>query len=120
MKKNLRTSKWLFSLYPSFAVTSFTNRFRYVFSLFICLAKLYFLSFSRSFSHASCMAGPPRFFPGKDNYGYFEDEFSKKYKGGKGKPVVVLLDNDMHAICRLCGKYGPSSELNPADSHGVF
>jgi len=33
---------------------------------------------------------------------------------------VLILDNDMHKICRACAKYFPSSELNPADSHGVF
>jgi len=43
-----------------------------------------------------------------------------EFQSYKGVLPVLILDNDMHKICRACAKYFPSSELNPADSHGVF
>jgi len=54
--------------------------------------------------------------PVKDNYHYFVEGF----KGYKGPVPVVMADNDMHALALLASEYYVTSELNPADSHGVF
>eukprot|EP00823_Brevimastigomonas_motovehiculus_P002798 TRINITY_DN166_c0_g1_i1.p1 TRINITY_DN166_c0_g1~~TRINITY_DN166_c0_g1_i1.p1 ORF type:complete len:625 (+),score=252.94 TRINITY_DN166_c0_g1_i1:17-1891(+) len=52
-----------------------------------------------------------------DNFHYFSAEFKANYKGSL---PVVILDQDMHKIARLCAENYKTSELNPADSHGVF
>jgi len=59
----------------------------------------------------------PIFKVGKpDNFHFFEPAF-KDYTGAV---PVLILDNDMHSIALTCAKSFRTSELNPADSHGVF
>ncbi|KAL6073661.1 SRR1 domain-containing protein [Balamuthia mandrillaris] len=55
-------------------------------------------------------------FKPRDNYHYFVEGF----KGYKGVLPVWILDQDMHSVTRTAAKFFKTSELNPADSHGVF
>jgi len=52
-----------------------------------------------------------------DNYHYFCKVFSQNYKGDL---PVYIIDQDMHQLARCAARYFKTSELNPADSHGVF
>lgn len=61
-----------------------------------------------------CLAMP--IFRPVDNYGFFEEGL----EGYTGKTAVLLLDQDMHKIANKSAQSGfITSELNPADSHGV-
>jgi hypothetical protein len=55
----------------------------------------------------------------EDTYQAFADEFAKnKYKG---RIPVLIIDQDMHRLTvAIARKNFRVSELNPADSHGVF
>jgi len=53
----------------------------------------------------------------RDNYHFFVDAFKSSYKGTL---PVLIIDQDMHKLARVGAKYFVTSELNPADSHGVF
>ena len=76
----------------------------------------------RAFRNIQCIIlALPLFGPlfARSNYHFFEAEFSRHADNG-GCPVWVV-DNDMHALALKCAAHGFSvSELNPADSHGVF
>ena len=56
--------------------------------------------------------------PVRDTYHDFCDEFETQYKG----PIPVLIaDQDMHRLTVAIARQGfRVSQLNPADSHGVF
>jgi len=61
----------------------------------------------------------PVFHP-RDNYYVFTRQFEAD-GGYKGSIPVVMADNDMHALALAAAEAGYiTSELNPADSHGVF
>jgi len=55
----------------------------------------------------------------EDTYQAFEDEFVKsKYQG---RTPILIIDQDMHRLTvAIARKNFSVSELNPADSHGVF
>ena len=76
----------------------------------------------RAFRNIQCIIlALPLFGPlfTRSNYHFFKEEFSRR-AANTGCPVWVV-DNDMHAIALTCAGHGFSvSELNPADSHGVF
>ena len=76
----------------------------------------------RAFRNIECVVlALPLFGPHfqRSNYHFFQQEFSARAVDG-GCPVW-LVDNDMHALALQCAALGFSvSELNPADSHGVF
>lgn len=69
------------------------------------------------FSSVQCVVCALPIFRKGDNYFYFE----RVFVGYSGPIPVLLVDQDMHKLARTSASLGfVTSELNPADSHGIF